>query len=121
MSSSTPLKPQAAPEAELTTATISPALTPEMFLHHMAAMRLHYQGGDGQGNGPSHAYALPIHLLHPFTPQGVLSVHATASPSAKAKLDAVIKKGQTDQTALVKRQRDFVTVQTNTLQGTHDT
>jgi len=87
----------------------------------MTAMRLHYQGGDGQGNGPSHAYALPIHLLHPLTPQGVFSVHATATPSAKAKVDAVIKKGQTDQTAFVKRQRDFVTAQTNTLQGTHDT
>jgi len=121
MSSSVSPMPQATPEAELTMATTSPDLTSEMFLHHMTAMRLHYQGGDGQGNGPSHAYALPIHLLHPITPQGVLSVHAAATSSGKAKVDAVIKKGQTEQTALVKRQRDFVTAQTNTLQGTHDT
>jgi hypothetical protein len=100
----------------------SPALTTEVFQQHMLAMKVHYQSGDGQGNGPSHAYALPIHLLYPLTEEGmeVQMVRAAVS-NGKAKVDAILKKGQADQTALVQRQRDFVMTHANTLQSTHDT
>jgi hypothetical protein len=109
-----------AAETEQTMAVTSPALTTEVFQHHMMAMKLHYQSGDGQGRGPSHAYALPIHLLYPFTEEGV-EVERAVSSNGKAKVDAVMKKAQGDQTALVQRQRDFVVARANTLQSTRDT
>jgi hypothetical protein len=122
MSTSVVLHDPAAPEAEPMQEAPSPALTTEVFQQHMMAMKLHYQSGDGEGRGPSHAYALPIHVLHPLTAEGmaVKMVRVAVAPG-KAQMDAILKKGRADQTALVQRQHDFVMTRANSLQSTHDT
>jgi hypothetical protein len=102
----------------------TPALTPDLFLHHMTAMKEHYQSGS------SAIYDLPNHLLIPLVqsnvggvPQGALAAapKPVPSPAAKARMDAILKKGGTDTKALAKRQTDFVNAQASKLKATHDT
>jgi hypothetical protein len=118
--SSSPLTPsQATPEVEETPETTSPALTTEMFQLHIRAMRLHYQSDDGQGNGPSHTYALPVYVSYPFSAdRGV--AHAAAPPNAPATLTAILKKGQADQKAFVQRLHNTVMDRTRKFERDHD-
>jgi hypothetical protein len=100
-------------------------LTHDVFLHHMMAMKSHYKSGNSQnGTGPSHAYALPIHLM--FAPEGAhsngegMAMAAVASPG-KAKVDAVVKASQQKTTAFAQHQTNAVNAATKKLQSTHNT
>ena len=99
-------------------------LTHEVFLQHMSAMRSHYKSANSHnGTGPTHPYALPIHLMfaplgpHPGKGEGMAAV---ASPG-KAKVDAAIKASQQNTTVFAKNQMNAVNAATKTLQSTHDT
>ena len=98
-------------------------LTHDVFLQHMSAMKSHYKSGNSQhGTGPSHPYALPIHLM--FAPEGAHSngegMAAVAGPG-KAKVDAVVKASQQKTTAFAQHQTNAVNAATNKLQSTHNT
>ena len=98
-------------------------LTHDVFLQHMSAMKSHYKSGNSQhGTGPSHPYALPIHLM--FAPEGAHSngegMAAVAGPG-KAKVDAVVKASQQKTTAFAQHQTNAVNTATNKLQSTHNT
>jgi hypothetical protein len=119
MSSSPLTLSPAALEAEETPETTSPALTTEMFQLHLRAMRLHYQSDDGQGNGPSHMYALPVYVSSPFAAASGVA-RAAASPNAQAALKATLKKGQADQKALVQRLHNTVLDRTHKFERDHN-
>jgi hypothetical protein len=98
-------------------------LTHDVFLQHMLAMKSHYKSGNSQnGAGPSHPYALPIHLM--FAPEGAHSndegMAAVASPG-KAQVDAVVKASQQKTTAFAQHQTNAVNAATKKLQSTHNT
>ena len=96
-------------------------LTPELFLHHMGAMAVHYKTVDSKGAGPSHPYALPIALTHLVSSTGVMTPAAAPAGPAKAALDALLKTHQATTQAFAKKQHDFVNAQASKLQGNHDT
>src|SRR4051812_9189587 len=94
----------------------TPALTPELFLQHMKAMKAHYQSEAAM------PYDLPDHLLlHPSTPGGKETAAKTAVPGARAQMDAILKKTEDGTQALAKRQTEFVNAQSTKLQGSHNT
>jgi hypothetical protein len=93
----------------------APALTPELFLHHMTAMKTHYQ------SGASAPYDLPNYLLHSVVPGGGAAALKVAPPSARTQMDAILKKSETGTQALTKRQTDFVNAQSSKLESNKDT
>jgi hypothetical protein len=99
-------------------------LTQDVFLQHMHAMKTHYKSGNSHnGTGPTHPYALPIHLM--FPKEGTLPRHsegmaATASPG-KTLVDAAVKASQQNTTAFAQQQTNAVNAATNNLQNSHDT
>jgi hypothetical protein len=99
-------------------------LTHEVFLQHMSAMKSHYKSANSHnGIGPTHPYALPIHLM--FAPEGAHpgkgeGMAAVASPG-KAQVDAVVKASQQNTSAFAQHQMNAVNASTNQLQSTHDT
>src|SRR6266699_3259400 len=108
------------PNAKSAVEEASP-LTHQLFQHHMNAMAVHYKTVNSNGAGPSHLYALPIHLMHPVTASGNFAVPAPPAGAAEASLDAILNNSGTATKGFAKNQRDFVQQQTDKLQTTHDT
>jgi hypothetical protein len=128
-------KPSAAPlmmgESE------PPKLTHADFMHHMTAMKAHYKAANSNGGiGPTHAYALPVHLM--FAPPDAESSPAEAASSptgaafaasaavrrpsqGKAEVDAALSASKAGTTAFAEHQKRAVEAATKKLQGDHDT
>jgi hypothetical protein len=110
MSATLEAKP-AAPEAQ------EAAITHAEFMQHMTAMKSHYKSSNSNnGTGPTHAYALPVHLVVP--------TRAAPTPSATdgtAEVNAAVQTSKANATTFAQNQKNAVTAATNKLQSTHDT
>jgi hypothetical protein len=101
------------PVAPMLPASDPPALTHEVFLQHMTAMKGHYKSTNSpHGTGPSHAYALPVHL----------TVAAAKPPTdGTAEVNVALAASKNSTNAFAQDQTNAVNTATNKLQGDHNT
>jgi hypothetical protein len=95
----------------------APTVAHAEFMQHMTAMKSHYKSSNSNnGTGPTHAYALPVHLVVPT------NAPATAAATDGApEVDAAVQASKASTTAFAQDQRNAVTAATNKLQSSHDT
>lgn len=92
-------------------------LTHAVFMQHMTAMNTHYKSANSNtGVGPTHAYALPVHLMFPTK-----VVATPAAPDGTAEVDAALMASKASTTAFAQNQTNAVNAATSKLQGNHDT
>jgi len=99
-------------------------LTHDVFLHHMTAMKTHYKSANSHsGTGPTHAYALPVHLMFPTGDALSHSAEGLAAAPApgKAKVDAAVLASKRGTTTFAQHQTNAVNTATKKLQSTHNT
>lgn len=108
--------PRPAAPAPMVKAALPAELTHAVFMQHMTAMNTHYKSTNGNnGTGPTHAYALPVHLMFPT---GVV-LHLPTDGSMQ--VDAAVKASKDSTTAFAQDQTNAVNAATSKLQGDHDT
>jgi hypothetical protein len=99
-------------------------LTKDVFLYHMTAMKAHYKSSNSHsGTGPTHAYALPVHLMFATDSAPSLSTEGlAAAPSpGKAKVDAALQASKRGTNVFAQHQTNAVNTATKKLQSTHNT
>ena len=93
------------------------ALTHAVFMQHMTAMNAHYKAANSNGGvGPTHVYALPVHLSLPIKPIGT-----TADDDGTAAVNAALANSKTSTTSFAQDQTNAVNAATSKLQNNHDT
>jgi hypothetical protein len=108
----TPLRPLVA--APMMPTQERPELTHAVFMQHMTAMNAHYKAANSNnGTGPTHAYALPVHL--------VLQRGAVPPASGAAEVNNVLQASKNSTTAFAQNQTNAVNAATGKLQTDHDT
>jgi hypothetical protein len=99
--------------APMMPASEPPELTHEVFLQHMTAMKGHYKSNNSpHGTGPTHAYALPVHLMF-----------AAAKPptDGTAEVNAAVQASKNSTNAFAHDQTNAVNAATSKLQSDHNT